>query len=571
MDERIARTIRNLGSWEDLRQFEANARERNQLSNEVEVAISIRASELARKLIEEQTGLDVSKLSLAEQKIVQAVCEYVGVMRQQGKYPGRTLGQLRNRGLKDAAETAVSRAKPTQGFQTLVDADLEDLSYEQIIIDHPEEFSPRAQWFARRTLGLHNDSSTPPAFADSDTQVRTAKLILWLKLLSSENDGYIPVFSNADAAEAMGIGDAAKFGRVHGNIQSRIDLACFMLGLPPLGLAAQAPFEKAWGNEGLTWSFPVEEMQAAAQSHRWTDAEFDQVLRETEKLPGQAHISWKETIHTNSEAVKNWAYGLSACAPSEDQDLDVPAGRRNLAWSRDELILALDLYLRHRASPPGKDSAEVNELSEFLNKMSVALARPVAETYRNANGVYMKLMNFRRFDPDYTIGGKVGLTRGNKDEALVWAEFSGDISRLHNVVAAIRLAIEDSQPGALSGMDEPDIIEAEEGRVLTRLHRIRERSRSLVDQCKKNALKKHGQLACEACGFDFSIKYGNLGAGLIEVHHTKPVHTLVDGDKTKLEDLALLCANCHRVVHSSRRWLTIQQVKDAIQLAAVSG
>jgi predicted HNH restriction endonuclease len=177
----------------------------------------------------------------------------------------------------------------------------------------------------------------------------------------------------------------------------------------------------------------------------------------------------------------------------------------------------------------------------------------------------MKLMNFRRFDPDYTADGKVGLTRGNKDEELVWDEFSADKDRLQQVVTAIRLAVEHSPSLLGGGDDESGMEEAEEGRVLTKLHRVRERKRGLVEQRKKVALKTHGRLACEACGFDFSIKYGEIGQGLIEVHHTKPVHTLKEGDKTKLEDLALLCANCHRVVHSSRRWLTIDQVKMAVK------
>ncbi len=564
MDEKIVRTISNLSSWEDLRQFEANARELNRLTNEVEAAISIRSSELAKKLIEEKTGLDMNELSLAEQKIVHVVSEYVGIMRQRGKPANRTLNQLRNRGLIDAVETSVSRAKPTQGFQILVDADLEDLSYEQIIVDHPEEFSARARWYARRTLGLQNDSNSPPAYAHSDTQARTVKLIQWLQLQAAENDGTIPVFSNADAAEVMDISDVKQFGRVHGNIQSRIDMACYILGLPPLGLAANAPFEKAWGTGTRSWSFPVEDMQAATQSRKWTDAEFDRVLNETENLPGQAHISWKEALQGNEEAVRIWAYSLKADTPTMSKGGEQAATRRNQAWSRDELILALDLYLRHHVSPPGKDSAEVSELSEFLNRMSVALGQSVTETFRNANGVYMKLMNFRRFDPDYTNDGKVGLTRGNKDEEVVWAEFSGDATRLSKIVAAIRLSVQDNPVGILGG-DEAGIEEAEEGRVLTRMHRYRERSRTLVDQCKKAALKKHGRLVCEACGFDFSVKYGSVGAGLIEVHHIKPVHTLSEGDKTKLEDLALLCANCHRVVHSSRKWLTVDQVKAAIQ------
>jgi hypothetical protein len=49
------------------------------------------------------------------------------------------------------------------------------------------------------------------------------------------------------------------------------------------------------------------------------------------------------------------------------------ASARNPAWSRDELILALDLYLLNPASPPGKQSQEVIELSRLLNRMGRAL------------------------------------------------------------------------------------------------------------------------------------------------------------------------------------------------------
>lgn len=248
------------------------------------------------------------------------------------------------------------------------------------------------------------------------------------------------------------------------------------------------------------------------------------------------------------------AVGINDFAPS----------RRNSTWLRDELILALDLYLRYRAFPLAKESAEVKELSDFLNKMGRALGAANAETFRNANGVYMKLMNFRRFDPNYTNDGKVGLVRGNKDEEIVWLEFSSNLARLQSVAAAIRLAVAECVNGELAGDDDGGIKEANEGRILTRLHRVRERSRALVEQCKKAAMKKHGRLACEACGFEFSKKYGVAGEGLIDIHHTKPVHTLATDGKTRIEDLALLCSNCHRVVHSSRHWLTVKQVRAAI-------
>ncbi|MOA20439.1 HNH endonuclease [compost metagenome] len=97
--------------------------------------------------------------------------------------------------------------------------------------------------------------------------------------------------------------------------------------------------------------------------------------------------------------------------------------------------------------------------------------------------------------------------------------------------------------------------------MLTRLHRTRERKRTLVEAKKKEALKKHGRLRCEACDFDFAETYGPSGQGIIDVHHTKPVHTLKPGEKTKLTELALVCANCHRMIHSSRKWLTVEQVR----------
>ncbi|WP_244216286.1 HNH endonuclease [Phytopseudomonas daroniae] len=179
----------------------------------------------------------------------------------------------------------------------------------------------------------------------------------------------------------------------------------------------------------------------------------------------------------------------------------------------------------------------------------------------------MKLGNFRRWDPDYIKDGKTGLAKGNKDEEVVWKEFAHSPSKLAAVVAGIRNAVDlDGLDGhLLQAQDEPDIHEASEGKVLTRLHRVRERSRGLVERKKKHALSRHGKLECEACGFDFQQRYGNAGIGLIDVHHLRPLHTLEPGQKTRLDDLALLCANCHRVVHAGRHWLSLEELKQTLR------
>lgn len=242
--------------------------------------------------------------------------------------------------------------------------------------------------------------------------------------------------------------------------------------------------------------------------------------------------------------------------------------KRNTAWTRDELLIALELYLRCRPNLPSKESAEIAELSEFLNALASGMGLVGASTFRNQNGVYMKLMNFRRFDPFFLSQGMVGLTRGNKDEEKVWKEYSNDLERLQRITDAIRSAVQ-SRGAWPAGWEEEtfEAIEAEEGRILTRLHRVRERDRTIVEKFKKVALKKNGRLVCAACGFDYVEKYGTLGEGLIDVHHTKPVHTLAPGEKTRFSDLILLCANCHRLVHASRKWLTLEQIRQAVLVA----
>ncbi len=61
--------------------------------------------------------------------------------------------------------------------------------------------------------------------------------------------------------------------------------------------------------------------------------------------------------------------------------------------------------------------------------------------FRNNNGVYMKLMNFRRFDPEFQKEGKVGLTSGNQLEETVWTEFANQPERLRTTADAIRARI----------------------------------------------------------------------------------------------------------------------------------
>jgi 5-methylcytosine-specific restriction protein A len=222
--------------------------------------------------------------------------------------------------------------------------------------------------------------------------------------------------------------------------------------------------------------------------------------------------------------------------------------------------------MRHRPSLPNKQSDELVELSSLLNKLAQAEGISGFERFRNPNGVYMKLMNFLRLDPDYTATGRVGLQRQAKADVAIWNDFAGDPERLHATALAIRTALESGDPPpAPMDYEGDEFTEAVEGRWLSSLHRRRERNRKLVEKRKERALKAYGVLQCAACDFDFAKRYGERGEGYIECHHIKPLADLRPGDRTKLEDLKLVRANCHRMIHARRPWLTLEQLRAIIR------
>jgi predicted HNH restriction endonuclease len=70
---------------------------------------------------------------------------------------------------------------------------------------------------------------------------------------------------------------------------------------------------------------------------------------------------------------------------------------------------------------------------------------------------------------------------------------------------------------------------------------------------------------CQICEFDFENIYGAIGRDFIEGHHTIPVSQMEDGHVTKPEEIALLCANCHRMVHKKRPWLTMNKLNSLLK------
>lgn len=105
-----------------------------------------------------------------------------------------------------------------------------------------------------------------------------------------------------------------------------------------------------------------------------------------------------------------------------------------------------------------------------------------------------------------------------------------------------------------------------EGVAAYKLHRRFERDGEFSRRVKQARLKALGKLACEVCRFDFARVYGVWGLGYIEAHHRVPVHKLDGKSSTRAEDLALVCSNCHRMLHRSNPQITVEELRSRMSL-----
>ncbi|MFJ8249869.1 HNH endonuclease [Streptomyces sp. NPDC094466] len=234
---------------------------------------------------------------------------------------------------------------------------------------------------------------------------------------------------------------------------------------------------------------------------------------------------------------------------------------RSPDWTRDEIILACDLAMANGWKRLEFDDPRVVELSALLQTMPIHPEELRNELFRNPNGVARKTVDITCQHPDYR--GKP--TNGNVLDAEVMNDFLARPAEMAEVAQRIRHGL---TAGAFQDLppytEEEDDFSAPEGRLLLGLHRSRERNKGLRKK-KIDAVQRQGhQLACEACGFDFERIYGDRGRGYIECHHVIPLHEVGEG-RTRLSDLALICANCHRMIHRHAPWPTPQELRASIE------
>lgn len=101
-----------------------------------------------------------------------------------------------------------------------------------------------------------------------------------------------------------------------------------------------------------------------------------------------------------------------------------------------------------------------------------------------------------------------------------------------------------------------------EGRLRLVTHLQRERDERLVRLKKKSS----SSLACEICGFSFAATYGSSAADYCEAHHLVPLSEVTHTRDTSVDDLAILCVNCHRVIHLRNPPYALDDVREMISV-----
>ena len=131
-----------------------------------------------------------------------------------------------------------------------------------------------------------------------------------------------------------------------------------------------------------------------------------------------------------------------------------------LDWTREQLVLALDLYCRIPWGSINHGNARVKELAAMIGRTPSSVAR--------------KLGNFGAFDPALQARNVGGLPHGSKLDRMVWDEFAHDWGRLAELAEAQRGAAEGDE-APLPEFDAGAVPHGPSERLVTTKQRLHQR------------------------------------------------------------------------------------------------
>lgn len=244
----------------------------------------------------------------------------------------------------------------------------------------------------------------------------------------------------------------------------------------------------------------------------------------------------------------------------EEKTLILPALyiiKENGTASTSELIKGLTKFF----NPSGEDAEILNNRSDTKFSQKVRNLK----SHRENNGMVI-LTNYDNGKYSLTTEGEEYLLENSESIRYINENpFKyDDKQNLINVIDSIK-----EKKKNVYIYDESDIVS--EGKTTKKETLIKKRCAKLREAVIAKYTREDGRIICEVCGFDFEEKYGEQGAGYIEIHHEKPVYQYSDDGfesyiKEAVEKMKPLCANCHRMIHRKiKEPITINELKTIIK------
>lgn len=196
-----------------------------------------------------------------------------------------------------------------------------------------------------------------------------------------------------------------------------------------------------------------------------------------------------------------------------------------------------EIDLRDRLKAVARDLTMISRVRKHSAELAEAIEAHATETSKCVNSVNIRVRADRLLELKSELFGQT------------------------NAGSAIKLIDATAKPEV-----EAESLVGKEGRLLARLHIYKERDQKFAQRVRKYYKDKSGgRLVCEACGCAPDEVYGPAGESCMEAHHKVPIAQLQPDSVMVVSDMAMLCASCHRVVHSERPCLTIDKVSDLVK------
>lgn len=103
-------------------------------------------------------------------------------------------------------------------------------------------------------------------------------------------------------------------------------------------------------------------------------------------------------------------------------------------------------------------------------------------------------------------------------------------------------------------------LEAEEGETYKTEVQFRKRNRALIEAKKANS---DGN--CEVCGFNYRNFYKGFKKDHLVAHHLIPLSKRNSSGVTTMDDIALVCPNCHTELHTEDPPISVNELKKKLK------